>query len=124
MRVALRIYETLNFPDHEYFDRKFSMGIASHNGKVLSKGMAPFIAPLREGGKLAQACSKRRGESANPNGFCALYSYIITKKRLSHLTQPLFFVLGFIANRIRGQTAEASARIRRTADILWSWLPA
>ena len=26
-------------------------------------------APLREGGRLAQACSKRRGESANTIGF-------------------------------------------------------
>ena len=71
MRVVLRIYETFRLPHHGYFDRKFRIGVASRNGKVLSKGMTPFIAPLREGGQLAQACSKRRGESANPNGFCA-----------------------------------------------------
>ena len=84
MRVALRIYETFRLSHHGYFDRKFRIGVASRNGKVLSKGITPFIAPLQGvarkrahaacggvWGQLAQACSKRRGESANPNGFCA-----------------------------------------------------
>ena len=30
-------------------------------------------APLREGGQLAQACSKRRGESANTSGLLEQY---------------------------------------------------
>ena len=47
MRVALRIYETFRLPHHGYFDRKFRIGVASRNGKVLSKGMTPFIAPLQ-----------------------------------------------------------------------------
>ena len=37
----------------------------------LEKRDVTLKAPLREGGRLAQACSKRRGESANPNGLCA-----------------------------------------------------
>ena len=36
--------------------------------KVSQMRRATLKAPLREGGQLAQACSKRRGESANTNG--------------------------------------------------------
>ena len=71
MRVALRIYKTFHLPDYGYFDRKFRIGIASHDGCILINGMAALTAPLREGGQLAQACSKRRGERAHPNGLCA-----------------------------------------------------
>ena len=82
MRVALRIYKTFHLPDHGYFDRKFSIGMASHDGCILINGMAPFIAPLREGGLKVYPEYDLRGESANPNGFCAryFYSYFGTKK--------------------------------------------
>ena len=36
--------------------------------KVSQMRRATLKAPLREGGQLAQACSKRRGESANTSG--------------------------------------------------------
>ena len=67
-RVVPRTYRTFNLPDNGYFDRKFGIAVTSYNGCVITKGMAPFIAPLREGGKPAQACSKRRGESAHRMG--------------------------------------------------------
>ena len=45
-----RTYRTFNLPDNGYFDRKFGIAVTSYNGCVITKGMAPFIAPLREGG--------------------------------------------------------------------------
>ena len=43
----------------------------SRKRKVSQMRRTSLKAPLREGGQLAQACSKRRGENAKPNGFCA-----------------------------------------------------
>ena len=60
-RVVPRTYRTFNLPDNGYFNRKFGKAVTSYNGCVITKGMAPFIAPLREGGKAGAGLFQAQG---------------------------------------------------------------